>query len=118
MKLLTVKEACEHLRISRATLYTLVKKGQLAFVKIGGKSLIRQEAIVRLIAQGTRTAPARAPRTQKKVRAAYWDELIRRGLVDPASRRAFLAPKYSDFEPVKAKGKPASAIIIEERGER
>lgn len=37
MQLLTVKEACARLRISRATLYNLVKQGKLAFVKIGGE---------------------------------------------------------------------------------
>ncbi|MGH7148749.1 MAG: helix-turn-helix domain-containing protein, partial [Nitrospiraceae bacterium] len=53
MKLLTVKEACVRLRISRATLYNLVRKGKIGFVKIGGKSLIREEDIDRLIAEGT-----------------------------------------------------------------
>lgn len=118
MKLLTVKEACERLRISRATLYNLVKKGKLSLVKIGGKSLISEEVIDRLIAQATWTPPKRAADAGEKTWAASWDELIRRGLVDPASRRAFFAPKFSDFKPVKAKGKPASEIIIEERGER
>lgn len=118
MKLLTVKEACQRLRISRATLYNLIKRGDLAFVKIGGKSLIREEAIDRLIAQGTRTPPKRRARTEEEAWAVSWDELVRRGLVDPTSRRAFLAPKFSDFKPVKVKGKPASQIIIEERGER
>jgi excisionase family DNA binding protein len=118
MKLLTVKEACDRLRISRATLYNLVNRGELAFVKIGGKSLISEEGIDRLIAQSTRTPPKRSASAEEDAWAVSWDELVRRGLVDPASRRAFFAPKFSDFKPVKANGKPASEIIIEERGER
>lgn len=118
MKLLTVKEVCERLRISRATLYNLVRKGELAFVKIGGKSLISEDDVDRLIAQATRTPPKRSTTGEEDAWAISWDELVRRGLVDPASRRAFIAPKLSDFKPVKAKGKPASEIIIEERGER
>jgi excisionase family DNA binding protein len=118
MKLLTVKETCERLRISRATLYNLVRGGKLTFVKIGGKSLMSEEAIERFITQAARTAPTRTARTEEETWAVSWDELVRRGLVDSASRRAFLAPKFSDFRPVKAKGKLASEIIIEERGER
>lgn len=118
MKLLTVKEACERLRISRATLYNLVKNGKLGIIKIGGKSLVSDESIDRLIAEATRIRPKRAAGGKVVTWVAYWDELVRRGLVDPASRRSFFAPKFSDFEPVKTKGKPASEIIIEERGER
>jgi excisionase family DNA binding protein len=118
MKLLTVKEACERLRISRATLYNLVRKGKVTIVKIGGKSLIREEDIDRLIAVGTGARGERNASAKRSVLAAYWDELVNRGLVDPASRAAFFSPKPSDLEPVKTKGKPASQIIIDERGER
>ncbi len=48
----------------------------------------------------------------------YYEELVRLGLIGQESRRAVIAPRYTDFAPVKAKGKPASEIIIEERGER
>ncbi len=118
MRLLTVREACERLRISRATLYNLAKNGQLAFVKIGGKSLIRDDVIHRLITRGSRERPKRRARALATRWAALWDDLVRQGLVEPASRQAFLAPKLAPFKPTKAKGKPASAIIIEERGER
>lgn len=118
MKLLTVKETCERLRISRATLYNLIKSGKLAVVKIGGKSLIREDAANRLVTQGTRTRPKMTDRTDEEAWRNFWDELVRRGLVDPASRRAFFAPKFSDFTPVKVKGKLASEIIIDERGEQ
>ncbi len=46
MKLLTIREACERLRISRATLYKLARRGTLTLVKIGGKSLIPEEALL------------------------------------------------------------------------
>ena len=46
MKLLTIREARERLRISRATLYKLAKRGTLTLVKIGGKSLIPEEALL------------------------------------------------------------------------
>jgi excisionase family DNA binding protein len=118
MRLLTVKEACERLRISRATLYNLAKKGTLAFVKIGGKSLIKEMTIDHLIAQATWRPPKRPASDEEKTWAAAWLALVRLGVVDPGSRRAFFAPKFSHFKPVKARGKPASLIIIEERGER
>lgn len=118
MRLLTVREACERLRVSRTTLYNLAKKGQLAFVKIGGKSLIRDDAIHRLIAQGSRPGPKRSARTPAAARARLWEELVRRRLVEPTSRQAFLAPRLVPFRPVRAKGKPASDIIMEDRGER
>jgi excisionase family DNA binding protein len=118
MRLLTVREACERLRISRTTLYNLVKQGKLTFVKIGGKSLIGDDVIHRLIARGSRERPKRAARAGGTTWARLWEDLVRRGIVVPASRRAFLAPRLAPFRPIKAKGKPASEIITEERGER
>lgn len=118
MKLLTIPEACERLRISRATLYSLVKKGELAFVKVGGKSLIQEDAIDRLIARSTAVQPRRPPDPKQRALKAYFEELLQRGLVTEESRQAFFAPRASHFTPIKAKGKPASEIIIEERGER
>ena len=116
--MLTVRETCERLRISRATLYNLVKRGKLTFVKIGGKSLIRDDVIHRLIARGSRERPKRPARAAGTTWARLWDDLVRRGIVEPASRQALLAPRLAPFRPIKAKGKPASEIIIEERGER
>lgn len=118
MQLLTVKEACARLRISRATLYNLVKRGILTFVKIGGKSLIREVAIDHLIAQDTSTLRARRTGAAGLEWARCWHDLVRRGLVEPTSRRAFLAPQYSDLSPIRTKGKAASEIIMQGRGER
>jgi excisionase family DNA binding protein len=117
MRLLTVREACERLRISRATLYNLAKDGKITFVKIGGKSLIRDDVIHRLIARGSKR-PIRPPRAARTSRVRLWEDLVRRGLVEPESRQAFVAPRLTPFKPIKAKGKPASEFIIEERGER
>jgi len=118
MRLLTIREACERLRISRATLYNLAKRGKIAFVKIGGKSLIRDDAIHRLISQGSRARSQRPAPSPETTWPTLWDALLRRGLVEPASRGAFLSPKLVPFRPVKAKGKLPSETIIEERGER
>jgi excisionase family DNA binding protein len=118
MRLLTIKEACERLRVSRATLYNLVKKGDLALIKIGGKSLIGEPVIERLITQAARTRPRWGVASREPAWVACWEELASRGLVDATSRRAFFDSDLADFKPVKAKGKLASQIIIEERGER
>ena len=118
MRLLTIQEACERLRISRATLYNLVKSVKLTFVRIGEKLLIRENVIHRLIARGSRLRPKRPARTPGATSARLWEDLVRRGLVEAASRQAFLAPKLTPFKPVKTKGKPASEIIVEERGEQ
>jgi excisionase family DNA binding protein len=118
VQLLTIREACEWLRISRATLYNLAKSGKIAFVKIGGKSLIRDDAIHRLIAQGSRARSQRPAGSPGTTWATLWDDLVRRGIVEPASRGAFLSPKLVPFRPVEVKGKPPSETIIQERGER
>lgn len=118
MQLLTVKETCARLRISRATLYNLVKRRKLAIVKIGGKSLIRDDAIDRLIERETSSPGRRTRGVASEGWTRAWDDLVQRGLVALASRRAFLAPKFSDLSPVKTRGKAASEIIMQERGER
>jgi DNA binding domain, excisionase family len=41
--LLTVPEVLEQLRISRATLYVLKGRGEIPFVHIGSRALIRKE---------------------------------------------------------------------------
>ncbi len=111
MKLLTIREACERLRISRATLYKLVKRGALPLVKVGGKSLITEEAIQKLLG-----APPPAERGQEQAWERYYEELLRLGLTTPESRQAIVAPAFGDFVPVDVTGKPASEMIIEERG--
>jgi hypothetical protein len=80
--------------------------------------LISDEVIDRLIAQSTWTPGKRGAVADRRMGVPAWDELVRRGLVDPASRQAFFGPKLADFKPIRVKGKPVSEIIIEERGER
>jgi excisionase family DNA binding protein len=47
--LLTVKQACRRLMISRATLYKLMDSGKLSSIKIGTRRLIPMRAIPQLI---------------------------------------------------------------------
>lgn len=49
VKLLTVEEALDLLRISRTTLHQLIRSGQLPAVKFGRRTLFRATAIEGLI---------------------------------------------------------------------
>jgi len=49
--LLTVPEACEHLRVCRATLYKLARRGDLPLVRLGAATRIRREDLNALIAR-------------------------------------------------------------------
>jgi excisionase family DNA binding protein len=49
--MLTVAEACAHLRISKWTLYRLMQSGKLTSVKIGSRRLIPVGAITKFIEQ-------------------------------------------------------------------
>lgn len=111
MKLLTIPEACAALRISRATLYKLVKRGALAITKVGGKSLIPEEAIRMLVG-----VPREHQEAEAKAWEQYYEDLLHLRLTIQESRQAIVAPKFADLVPIKVKGKPASEIIIEERG--
>ena len=50
--LLTVPEACDYLRISRATLYRHIKQGKITPIKIGRRTLIDKSDLDRLIEEG------------------------------------------------------------------
>jgi excisionase family DNA binding protein len=47
-ELLTVRETCQRLNITRPTLYSLAERGELRFRKIGRSVRIRREEIDRL----------------------------------------------------------------------
>ena len=49
--MLTVAEACAHLRISKWTLYRQIQNGKLKSVKIGSRRLIPMRSIVKFIDQ-------------------------------------------------------------------
>lgn len=49
--MLTVNEACTHLRISKWSLYRLIQKKELKTIKIGSRRLIPMDAITQLITQ-------------------------------------------------------------------
>jgi excisionase family DNA binding protein len=48
----TVREACDLLRISRSHLYALAKRGELRLVRIGGRTLVPESEIERILATG------------------------------------------------------------------
>ena len=53
-RLLTVKEACDYLRISKVSLYKLINQGKLKPVKIGKRTLIDKADLDRLIEESKR----------------------------------------------------------------
>lgn len=110
-KLMPVAEACRRLRISPATLYNWVRAGRLDLVRVGGRSRVSARTVRGILSAGDRDRPRSA------VERA-WTDLVRRGLVDPASRTAFFRPRFSPGAPIAMRGKRLSEIIIEERGER
>jgi hypothetical protein len=50
--LLTVSEAQEFSRLSRSDLYVRMKRGELAYCKLGNRRLIPRRALVRMAARG------------------------------------------------------------------
>ena len=62
--LMTVPEAAEFLRLSRASLYNLMERGQLPYVKLGRSRRIPRRAVVGLAAaalSGGDSAPPSDP---------------------------------------------------------
>jgi excisionase family DNA binding protein len=55
---LSVREACNCLSIGRTTFYELLRAGQLHVVKVGAKTLVPRDELVRFIATRTREAGA------------------------------------------------------------
>jgi hypothetical protein len=82
-------------------------------VKVGGKSLVQEEAIEALVG-----AARRGQGSEAKGWERYYEELLRLGLTTHESRQAIVAPRFADIVSIEVKGKPASQIIIEERGVR
>ena len=62
--LLTVKDACRHLAISRATLYRLMSEGRIRPVKIGASVRFKADDLTRFIeaSQATPDPDAAGPR--------------------------------------------------------
>jgi excisionase family DNA binding protein len=48
-KLFTIDEACQHLSISRASLYRLIHSHEIACIKIGRSSRISEQALERFV---------------------------------------------------------------------
>lgn len=54
MKLRTVKEACEALRVSRSTLFRMARIGTIRFTRLGPrKNLVAEDQIERLVQRST-----------------------------------------------------------------
>lgn len=53
--MLTVAETCAYLRISKWSVYQLIRKGQLPSVKIGRRRLIPMASIEKLVQQQLQT---------------------------------------------------------------
>ena len=53
-RLLTIPEACERLRIGRATLYARIADGLITAIKIGAATRLREAEIDRVIAEAPR----------------------------------------------------------------
>lgn len=54
--LLTISETAELLRVNKATIYRLFDRGELRWVKVGGRRLVRRTEIDRFIADHERGA--------------------------------------------------------------
>jgi excisionase family DNA binding protein len=52
-KLFTIDEACQHLSISRASLYRLIQNHEIACIKIGRSSRISEQALERFVSVRT-----------------------------------------------------------------
>jgi len=52
--LLTVPEVANFLRVSRATIYLMVGRGEFPVVKLGKRTLLPRAAVVRRAAEGLR----------------------------------------------------------------
>lgn len=59
--LYTLSEAVELLRVSRGSVYRLIRSGQLEVVKIGGRTLVRDAELHRLIEAGRRRTTTAEP---------------------------------------------------------
>ena len=46
---LTVREACELIRVSRVTLHRMIRKGMLPSYKIGGKRLFNRKELIQWV---------------------------------------------------------------------
>ncbi|MFN3196134.1 MAG: helix-turn-helix domain-containing protein [Chlorobiota bacterium] len=51
--LLTIKEACEYLRVSQPTLHALMNKNNLDFIKVNRRTFIKKTAIEEFLERNT-----------------------------------------------------------------
>lgn len=116
-RLLTVREACEYLRVSRATLYRLAKDKAVALRKVRGRTVVRQAALARIPKRPASVRGGAGRKRRRNSLEVWFDRLLRAGLVSRGDRRKFLRPRYRDVEPIKITGIPVSDLVIQERRE-
>jgi len=51
MRIVSIKEACERLGVSKSTLYAEARRGKLVIVNFGGRSGVTEAEIARVIAE-------------------------------------------------------------------
>ena len=64
--LLSVEEVCELLRISESGVYRFLRRGELASVKVGGRTLFEPEVIREFIAARRRAGCGSSPATEEE----------------------------------------------------
>ena len=64
-ELLTIDEACGILYVSNTTLYRMCKRGDLAYLKLGGLKRIPRISVVRYIIRNTQKERTRISKSNK-----------------------------------------------------
>lgn len=95
VQLLTVKEAGKRLRVSPATLFRLIRAGQLAPIKIGRRTLFAAEDVQTLVEKnrrGQRASLGPPPQDEReRVLGALWEAGL---LAEPTPEMRRQAEKY------------------------
>ena len=68
-RLLSVKEACYYLHLSRATLYHMIKRKEIAPVSIGGRTLFDRKDLDEMIEKAKAQGPQPVKERGRKGRA-------------------------------------------------
>ena len=108
IELLTVEEVMKVLRISRPTLYRMLKSSKLQPVKIGKRTLFEMKDI-RSLVERSKMPAAQAEQEQKKQ--------VKRGR-KPKEQPATIEAQVNVDTPVKKETKPLGREILEQQKQR
>ena len=108
IELLTVEEVMKVLRISRPTLYRMLKSSKLQPVKIGKRTLFEMKDI-RSLVERSKMPAAQAEQEQKKQ--------VKRGR-KPKEQPATIEAQVNVDAPVKKETKPLGRQILEQQKQR